>query len=631
MDLKNNRELHEMMRTFVILDKDNVLSSDSEPTDLESDTQEYFSSKSGKHAFKQKDRETGLSETEGRTAERQLAETETAERHDRHERQERQEGQERQERQERHERHERHERQSTTAESTAKSASAATKTEASTEHSAKLHSTNPLSFYEDYCTRYMHFTDTNPTTYHAIDFFARLLEEKQFCAVAERDTFDISGGLRFFVTRGGQAMVAVVVGQNWLPEKGIGAVAAHVDALTAKLKPSSLKESVDGFHLLGVAAYSGALNHLWLDRDLGIAGSVLVRDAESGKVSSRLVTSGRHAICRIPSLAPHFGSAAAPLPYNQETKMVPVMGFGGDDAPPSALEKRLPLYGRHSLSLLRYLAQLANCKVEHLCAADLELFDVQPAARGGLQREFMFAPRIDDRLCAFSAVHALVSLSDIDLAQSDSCHVVFLANNEEIGSATRTGAKGKLLNSVVERLVSARNAAASGSASGIPETCGNSNSAYARSLPHTENSVARVFANSVLLSADVTHSLNPNFKEAYLAGHYPLPNTGLTLKKDANGHVMTDLLGVLLMESIASKCGLRIQQFHIRNDMPSGGTIGPMLATDTGARVIDVGLPQLSMHSIRAAAGYKEPGLGIEAFGAFFAHWRLTMDSIDYL
>lgn len=595
MDLKNNRELHEMMRTFVILDKDNVLSSDSEPTDLESDTQEYFSSKSGKHAFK-KDRESGLSETATETAEGQLAETETAERQ------------------------ERQERQSTTAESTAKSASAATEA-----------STNPLSFYEDYCTRYMHFTDTNPTTYHAIDFFARLLAEKQFCAVAERDAFDISGGLRFFVTRGGQAMVAVVVGQNWLPEKGIGAVAAHVDALTAKLKPSSLKASVDGFHLLGVAAYSGALNHLWLDRDLGIAGSVLVRDAESGTVSSRLVTSGRHAICRIPSLAPHFGSAAAPLPYNQETKMVPVMGFGGDDAPPSALEKRLPLYGRHSLSLLRYLAQLANCKVEHLCAADLELFDVQPAARGGLQREFMFAPRIDDRLCAFSAVHALVSLSDIDLAQSDSCHVVFLANNEEIGSATRTGAKGKLLNSVVERLVSARNAAASGSASGIPETCGNSNSAYARSLPHTENSVARVFANSVLLSADVTHSLNPNFKEAYLAGHYPLPNTGLTLKKDANGHVMTDLLGVLLMESIASKCGLRIQQFHIRNDMPSGGTIGPMLATDTGARVIDVGLPQLSMHSIRAAAGYKEPGLGIEAFGAFFAHWRLTMDSIDYL
>lgn len=461
------------------------------------------------------------------------------------------------------------------------------------------------SYYNDVCLQYLDFTNNNPTTYHAVSHFTGVLESGLFARISEKDRFDVGLGLRFFVTRGDQALVAVVVGKKWVPQNGFGIVGAHVDALTAKLKPSSLKSSVDGFQLLGVAAYSGALNHLWLDRDLGIGGSVLVKDPTTGQISSRLVTSGAHAICRIPSLAPHFGSAAAPLPYNPETKMIPVMGFGTADPEPTVEDQSSPLYGKHSLALLRFVAKLAGTKVADLVGLDLELFDVQHATRGGLDLEFMFAPRVDDRLCAFSAIHALTSLKDVDLTIDDRCLIVLLANNEEIGSATRTGAKGKLLNSVVERLV------------------------LARGYGHAQ--VQQAFANSIILSADVTHSLNPNFKEAYLEGHYPLPNTGLTLKKDPNGNVMTDLVGVMLMESIASRSGLTLQQFHIRNDMPSGSTIGPMLAMDTGSRVIDVGLPQLSMHSIRATAGFKEPGLGIETFLAFFRLWRQELDLIEYL
>lgn len=477
--------------------------------------------------------------------------------------------------------------------------------EKATELSEELPLSNPENFYADFCSRYMHFTNTVPTTYHAIDYFSKILEDLNYTFLAEKEPFkfDPNGGL-YFSTRDLQSMVAIVVGGKWKPQNGFGIIGSHVDALTAKLKPSSLKSPVEGYELLGVAPYSGSLNHLWLDRDLGIAGRVLVRDPSTKKIFPKLISSGQHAICRIPTLAPHFGAAASHT-YNKETRMVPVMAFGKDE-PATREELASPLYGKHSLMLLRYVANLAQTSISNLVALDLELFDVQPAVRGGIKNDFMFAPRIDDRLCSFSAIFGLLELSStLDLANYSGCSIVYLANNEEIGSATRTGAKGKFLNSVVERMAS--------------------------DLGYSHADIKVAFANSIILSADVTHLLNPNFTSAYLTHHFPLPNIGLTLKKDANGHVMTDLIGIAVMEAVAAKNGLTLQQFHIRNDMPSGGTIGPMLAVDTGARVIDVGLAQLSMHSIRAAAGYKEVGIGVETFKAFFKDWCLELGLIDYL
>lgn len=453
--------------------------------------------------------------------------------------------------------------------------------------------------YNRRCAEYMAFTAENPTTYHAIDSFEKTLQNAGFRRLAEGEVCEVDAG-KYYVTRNGQALVALVVGKLWQPRNGVGVVAGHVDAITNKLKPTSIKENIHGYELLGVAPYSGGLVHQWLDRDLGIAGALIVN--ENGERKRRLVSSGLYPIARIPSLAPHFGGASK-LPYNPETQMVPVIGFGSDSVEPTEAEKRAPLYGKHSLLVLRYVAKLAGVDVAQIEDVDLDLFDVQAPSRGGINGDFMFAPRIDDRLCSFAAVHALVKLSPDSESHSD-FSIAYCVNHEEVGSGSRTGAKGNLLNSVVESVVTHK--------AGRP----------------LEN-IPLAWANSVLLSADVTHLFNPNFPHAYLENHFPLPNVGLTLKKDALQRVMTELVGIVLMEEIARRNGLQLQQFHVRNDMPSGGTIGPMLATGTGARVIDVGLAQLSMHSIRAAAGYKEPGLGIEAFAAFYRDWRAVLDKID--
>ncbi|CUM53871.1 unnamed protein product [Debaryomyces fabryi] len=466
-------------------------------------------------------------------------------------------------------------------------------------------------FFEKYADKYLEFTDNNPTTFHVIDYFRTILEEHGFRYIAEDTPIgdEISkqvneGGL-FYTVRSNLSIVGFVIGGEWDATRGIGVIGSHVDSLSIKLKPISKHKRINGYNMLGVAGYSSTLTDLCLDRDFGIGGTILVRKAD-GTITRKLVKSSPHPIAKIPKLAEHFGEVADKK-YNQETQMVPIVGFGENKEEPSETEKASPLYEKHPLELLRYISKISETPLDQIVELELELFDVQNATRGGLSREFIFAPRIDDRLCSFSAIYSLIEFGKTfneNFKEYDGFNAVLLVDNEEIGSGTRTGAKGKFLNAVLDRVISIRGKKSS--------------------------DANLVFANSVILSADVTHALNPNFKQAYLKDHFPVPNKGLTIKIDPNGHVMTDTIGLALLGDVARKENQQLQTFHIRNDGRSGSTIGPALACDTGARVIDVGLPQLSMHSIRAMCGFKEVGLGVNIFKSFFKHWRNSYNEIDY-
>ncbi|CAI4610528.1 Lap4p [Saccharomyces cerevisiae AWRI796] len=237
---------------------------------------------------------------------------------------------------------------------------------------------------------------------------------------------------------------------------------------------------------------------------------------------------------------------------------------------------------------------------------DLDLFDVQKGTIGGIGKHFLFAPRLDDRLCSFAAMIALICYAkDVDTEESELFSTVTLYDNEEIGSLTRQGAKGGLLESVVER----------------------SSSAFTKKAVDLHT----VWANSIILSADVNHLYNPNFPEVYLKNHFPVPNVGITLSLDPNGHMATDVVGTALVEELARRNGDKVQYFQIKNNSRSGGTIGPSLASQTGARTIDLGIAQLSMHSIRAATGSKDVGLGVKFFNGFFKHWRSVYDEFGEL
>lgn len=463
---------------------------------------------------------------------------------------------------------------------------------------------------EQYSHDYIEFTYANPTTYHIVNYFSKLLEKAGFEYLSEKENWNDkikeSSDRKFYTVRNGTNLSAFVVGKKWEWSKGVGAIGAHADALTAKLKPSSLKDKVEGFDLLGVAPYGGTLNELWFDRDLGVGGRVLYRDDDHG-IQSKLVNSTPHPIAKIPTLAPHFGEPAVG-PFDKEDQAVPVVGYvSEEDTPPSEDEKKSPLFGKHCINLLRYIASLAGVKVSQLVQLDLDLFDVQKGVIGGIKNDFLFAPRLDDRLCSYASIIALIEGShDLDVDSMETFINVTLFDNEEVGSLSRQGAKGGLLESVVSRVSTAL-------------------------YQHDPVDLRTLFANSIILSADVNHMFNPNFANVYMKHHSPKPNVGVTLSLDSNVHMATDVVGTAFIEELARLNGDQVQYFQIKNNSRSGGTIGPSISAQTGARTVDLGIPQLAMHSIRATTGSRDIGLGVKLFKNFLQNWRPVYDKFGDL
>jgi aminopeptidase I len=395
------------------------------------------------------------------------------------------------------------------------------------------------------------------------------------------------------------------VGKDYQSGNGLAIVAGHIDALTARLKPVSKLPTKAGFVQLGVAPYAGGLNETWWDRDLSIGGRVLVRDPTSGKVESKLVKLD-WPIARIPTLAPHFG-APSQGPFNKETQMVPIVGIDNSD-----LFQQQVSHTAHSSSgikpgsfaatqperLVKIISkELGITDYDTILSWELELYDSQPARLGGLEKDLIFAGRIDDKLCCYAAQQALLASSDD--TSTGSIKMVGMFDDEEIGSLLRQGARSNFMSSVIER---------------ITEAFASSN--------YGPNLLSQTVANSFFVSSDVIHAVNPNFLNVYLENHAPRLNVGVAVSADSNGHMTTDSVSYGFIKRVADRCGSTLQVFQIRNDSRSGGTIGPMTSARIGMRAIDVGIPQLSMHSIRATTGSLDPGLGVKLFKGFFDHFE---------
>ena len=459
---------------------------------------------------------------------------------------------------------------------------------------------------EVYCKPFCDFLTDNPTVFHAVDSTKEQLKSAGWTELSERDAWDIEPSGRYFVERNGSSLIAFVVGANYEAGNGAAIIAGHVDALTAKLKPVSEVLNKAGYLQLGVAPYAGGLNDTWWDRDLGIGGRVLVKEGD--KIVPKLVKLD-WPIARIPTLAPHFG-AAAQGPFNKETQMTPIIGLQNIDSshpfgPPPILCNDASAHGspeaafvsKQPPALVRAIGAalgLTEQTYGNIVNWELELFDIQPATVGGLNKEFIYGGRIDDKLCSWAAMQALTGSSLYATRFSSVIKVAAWFDDEEIGSGLRQGARSNFLPQVLERAVGS----------------------LSKHHPSSDL-MGRTYANSYIVSSDVTHAVNPNFLNAYLDNHAPRLNTGLVVAADANGHMTTDAVSTAILQRCADKVGAKLQVFQIRNDSRSGGTVGPMLSSMTGIRAIDAGMPQLSMHSTRATTGSLDPGLGVIMFTAF--------------
>ncbi|KAL3459835.1 glycosyl hydrolase family 71-domain-containing protein [Aspergillus heterothallicus] len=468
--------------------------------------------------------------------------------------------------------------------------------------SAKGESINPADYSQPYCD----FMTDHPTIFHAVDGFAKQLEGKGYECLSERElwTSRLERGGKYYTKRNGSALIAFAVGKEYKSGNGAAIIAGHIDALTAKLKPVSKLPNKAGYAQLGVAPYAGGLGKTWWDRDLSIGGRVLVRDASSGKVESKLVKLD-WPIARIPTLAEHFG-APSQGPFNKETQMVPIIGVDNSDLFGSAddaakIEDEGIEQGTFAATqpskLVKVISrELGITDYSSILNWELELYDSQPARIGGIDKDFIFAGRIDDKLCCYAAQEALIASSD-DTSQS-SIKMVGYFDDEEIGSLLRQGARSNFMSSVIERIT------------------------QSFATNYGPDLLAQTVANSFLISSDVIHAVNPNFLNVYLENHSPRLNVGVTVSADSNGHMTTDSVSTGFIRRVADRVGSKLQVFQIRNDSRSGGTIGPMTSARIGMRAIDVGIPQLSMHSIRATTGSLDPGLGVKLFKGFFDYFE---------
>ncbi|KAF9764893.1 hypothetical protein IL306_002708 [Fusarium sp. DS 682] len=441
----------------------------------------------------------------------------------------------------------------------------------------------PECFTKPFCD----FLTENPTIFHTVDYFEKKLKELGY--------EQIQPGGKYWVTRNGSSLIAFKVGKAYKPGNGVAMIGGHIDALAAKLKPVSQKPSKAGYIQLGVAPYAGALNATWWDRDLSIGGRVIVE--ENGKRTTKLVKLD-WPIARIPTLAPHFGVGMMGN-NNAETQAVPIIGLESTQrASTEALGPAGSFVNTQPPRLVELIAkELKIQSYSSIVNWELELFDSQPAQTGGMDRDLLFAGRIDDKLCSWAALTAL--FASTDNSDEGSIKLVALFDDEEVGSLLRQGARGNFLPIVVERTIEALN----------PNTYG----------PGLQG---QTWSASFLASADVTHAGNPNFLEKYLPEHVPELNVGVAITYDSNAHMTTDSISAAIMERAGELGGCRTQRFQIRSDSRSGGTIGPALSSMIGVRAADVGLPQLSMHSIRATTGALDPGLGVKFFKSFLDNWE---------
>lgn len=410
-----------------------------------------------------------------------------------------------------------------------------------------------------------HFIQASPSSFHAVAEVARRLGEAGFTALDETSPWPSGPGKRFVVRDG--AIIAWIQPESATATTPFRIAGSHTDSPGFKLKPKPTTGS-NGWLQAGVEVYGGPLLNSWLDRELEFAGRLAFRDG-----STELVRTGP--LLRFPQLAVHLDRSvnAEGLTLNPQTHMNPVLGVG-DLADSDVVGLLASLAGRDGVDVAGY---------------DIVVADTAAPAQFGIDGQLFASARLDNLSSVHSSLVALLATE----ATGDAIPMLAAFDHEEVGSASRSGAGGPFLADVLARI--------------------------GEGLGGTVSERLQAFAASWCLSADVGHSVHPNYAERHDPANRPLVGRGPLLKINANQRYATDALGAAEWSRACEQAGIEYQEFVSNNSIPCGSTIGPITATRLGIRTIDVGLPVLSMHSAREMCSAVDPENFTAAIGAFLA------------
>mgnify|MGYP004503571017 FL=1 len=416
----------------------------------------------------------------------------------------------------------------------------------------------------NYTNQLLNFIEKCPSPYHRAETLSKILDENGFTRIYEQDNRALLPGGKYYVLRNYSSVIAFKIPKD---VKAFNIIAAHLDSPTFKIKKNpQLKQGP--YISLNTERYGGMIYSTWFDRPLSVAGRIMVK--EGNGVKQKLVNIDRDLLI-IPNLAIHMDRTA-----NDGKKMNPQTDL-------------LPLYALESETVDFYsqIAQAAGVEKDDILSDDLFLYNRQKGTVLGADSEFVASPKLDDLQCVFAALQGFLSAKE-----EKSLPVLAIFDNEEVGSETKQGARSTFLSDVLYRIT--------------------------KSVGGDRDDMTRFLSNSFMISADNAHAVHPNNISVADPTNRPAINGGIVIKYNANQRYTTDGVSAALFKMILEKAAVKYQTFHNRSDILGGGTLGNISNTRVSVNTVDIGLPQLAMHSAYETAGVKDTEDFILASNTFY-------------
>ena len=414
----------------------------------------------------------------------------------------------------------------------------------------------------------LRFLDHSPNAFYAVANMQKELEDAGFTRLYEGCPWTLSGGHGYYVTRNDSAIIAFRIPEG--EYQGFQIMASHCDSPVFKIKTNAEIVVDNSYVKLNVEKYGGMLCAPWLDRPLSVAGRVIVQTEEG--IATKLVNVDRDLLI-IPNVAIHMNRQVNDgYAFNAQVDMLPLFCEQGE-------EKN---------QFMQLIADEAGVQVEDILDTDLFLYDRMKGTTLGLHGEFIASGRLDDLQCAFASLKGFFAA---ELKQSIAVHCVY--DNEEVGSGTKQGAASTFLKDTLQRI--------------------------SRAMGRSEEQYLMSIASSFMVSADNAHAVHPNHAEKADPTNRPYMNRGIVIKYSANQKYTTDAVSGAVMRAICKKAEVPYQTFTNRSDMLGGSTLGNISQAQVALNTVDIGLPQLAMHSPYETAGARDTAYLIEAARVLFS------------
>lgn len=427
-----------------------------------------------------------------------------------------------------------------------------------------------MSDYLQSSREMLSFIEQSPSCFHAVQNIKNKLEENGYQELAETEAWKVEKGGRYYVTRNDSSVIAVRIPAKE-QIKGFHIIASHSDSPTFKVKEGSEMKVEEKYVKLNTEKYGGMIHSTWLDRALSVAGRIAVK--QDGKIVTKLVNVDEDLLV-IPNLAIHMNREVNKgFDYNPQTDMLPLFADCAEGEPKEAF--------------LRKVAESAGVEISDILGHDLFLYPREKGRVIGANQEFVLSPRLDDLQCAYASVQAFA-----ESEPESYINICAVFDNEEVGSSTRQGADSTLLEDTLFR---------------ISESLGASRSTFLQWV-----------AGSFLISADNAHAVHPNHPEKADPVNRPYLNRGIVIKFHGSQKYTTDAVTAAKMKSLCMEADVPYQIFTNRSDSVGGSTLGNISTAHVSVASVDIGLPQLAMHSAVETAGGKDTEYAIKAFREFW-------------